>query len=105
MSTRQYKNSKLRRLYVPLICLILTSYFFYHSMIGHYGSHNHRRVVAQIEALRGELETLKLKRKELQKTVALLQNGTIERDMLDQQIRYHLNLIQSDEIVVLRSAQ
>ena len=90
---------------MPLVCLILTSYFFYHSMIGHYGSHNYRRVLAQTETLQGELVVLKNERKELKKTVSLLQNGTIERDMLDQQVRYRLNLIQADEIVVLRSMQ
>ena len=74
-------------------------------MIGHYGSHNYRRVLAQTSTLQEELVVLKNERKELKKTVSLLQNGTIERDMLDQQVRYRLNLIQADEIVVLRSMQ
>ena len=74
-------------------------------MIGQYGSHNYRHVLIETAQKRIELDELKKQSSELQKTVSLLQNGTIERDMLDQQIRYHLNLVQSDELVVLRPVQ
>jgi len=39
---------------------------------------------------------------ELKSRVKLLVDGSIEYDMLDEQARYHLNLIQNDEIVLMK---
>jgi len=50
-----------------------------------------------------ELEKLQGNREKLETRVALLRPGTMEKDMLDEQARYHLNLAREEEIVIFKS--
>ena len=52
--------------------------------------------------LQFQIADLEREREELANRVALLKNGSLERDMLDEQVRYQLNMIHNDEIVVMR---
>jgi cell division protein FtsB len=38
----------------------------------------------------------------LERRVQLMHDGTLEKDMLDEQARKNLNLAQSDEIIIMR---
>ena len=40
----------------------------------------------------------------MERRVQLLHDGTLEKDMLDEQARRALNLSQADEIVIMRSS-
>ena len=51
--------------------------------------------------LQFELARLREHRKSLDSSVALLREGRIEKDMLDQQVRHMLNLVKADELVIL----
>ena len=102
MATRQRKNSHLHRLIIPALCITLSSYFFYHSTTGKYGLESHRLTVERSLELQFELAALEREREELSNRVALMMNGSLERDMLDEQTRYQLNYAHGDEIVVMR---
>ncbi|MDJ0613033.1 MAG: septum formation initiator family protein [Rhizobiaceae bacterium] len=102
MATRQRKNSNLHRLVIPVFCLTLSAYFYYHSTIGKFGLESHRQTVERSLELEFRLASLRQDREELEKRVMLLKNGSIERDMLDEQARYNLNLLHGDEIVLMR---
>ncbi|MEM9333075.1 MAG: septum formation initiator family protein, partial [Pseudomonadota bacterium] len=91
MSTRQKKNIKAYVLILPLVCLLLSAYFMYHSLNGRYGYHSYENAVDQALHLEYQLASLREDRDRLIKRVRLLKNGSIEKDMLDEQARYHLN--------------
>ena len=50
--------------------------------------------------LDAELKSLVSKREKLQKQIQLLQDGTLERDMLDERARQALNLSRANEITI-----
>lgn len=100
MSTRQKKNTKVNKVWLPLFCMTLSSYFFYHSLNGRSGLEAQELTNLKHARLEMKLSDMKAQRQELEKRVLLLKSGTIEQDMLDEQARYHLNLIQEDEIAI-----
>ncbi len=105
MSTRQTKNSNLHKLLLPSICAVLSCYFAYHSMIGKYGLDSYKKTSEKVIQLEYRLAALHEESSELKSRVRLLLDGSIEYDMLDEQARYHLNLIQSDEIVIMKAVK
>lgn len=102
MSTRQKRNSNLHRLILPTICAVLSCYFVYHSMIGRYGLESYKQTSERAIKLEYRLAALREESTELKSRVKLLLDGSIEYDMLDEQARYHLSLVQDDEIVIMK---
>ena len=102
MSTRQKRNSNLHRLILPTICAVLSCYFVYHSMIGRYGLESYKQTSERAIKLEYRLAALRAESAELKSRVKLLLDGSIEYDMLDEQARYHLSLVQDDEIVIMK---
>lgn len=102
LTTRQTRNNPLNRLIVPALSLVLLAYFSYHAWSGRYGIESMRRMREEAVHLEFELAAIKLKRRSIEERVALLRDGTIERDMLDEQARMALNLLQNDEVAILK---
>jgi cell division protein FtsB len=100
MWTRQYKKRRLGRLVMPAITIAFLSYFGYHSIHGEFGL----KATEQFERQRAEREqklaVLMTKRKALERQVDLLSDGSIQRDMLDEEARSQLNMSRADEIVI-----
>ena len=71
-------------------------------MIGRHGLNSHQKALETTASLELKLANLQEESAKLKKRVKLLMDGSIEYDMLDEQARYHLNLIQDDEIVIMR---
>lgn len=103
MSTRQKRNSYRNRLILPVICAVLSCYFAYHSMIGRHGLESFEKTSERAIQLQYKLAALQEESSALKARVKLLMDGSIEYDMLDEQARYQLNLIQDDEIVIMRN--
>ncbi len=78
------------------------SYFGYHALYGGNGLYSKHIVEEQINDLQAKHEALRAAREALQKEVALLSDGTVEKDMLDEQARRALNVAQPGELVILR---
>ncbi len=104
MSTRQKRNTGLGKLVVPAFSILLSSYFFYHAQIGRYGTEAQIQLEEQAINLNYRLAAHRIERQQLEDRVRLLRNGTIERDMLDEQARYHLNLLHDDEITIMKTS-
>jgi cell division protein FtsB len=102
LSTRQKRNSRLDRLILPAICLLLLGYFIYHALNGRYGVVELAKIDEKIATLEFSLAAISNERKALEQKVLLLHDGTLERDMLDEQARYTLNLLAPDEISIPR---
>ena len=100
MSTRQKKIRNTGRFLVPVIAAGFITYFGYHSIHGERGLLAKERFEEQSVLLQQELDKLIAKRSHLQRRILLLQDGTFERDMLDERAREALNLSRPNEITI-----
>ncbi|HTO29920.1 MAG TPA: septum formation initiator family protein [Pararhizobium sp.] len=100
MWTKHHKKRKLGRFVMPLISIAFLSYFGYHSIHGEYGLRATEKFDRQRIERQTRLDELTMQRQTLEKEVALLSDGSLERDMLDEKARFGLNMSRSDEIVI-----
>jgi len=103
--TRQHRKRRTGVLIVPAITVAFLAYFGFHAFHGEFGIYNKHRLDAQAETLKGQLASIKAEREELEQRVQLLHDGTIEKDMLDEQARRALNLSRTDEVTIYRPVQ
>lgn len=103
MWTRQHKKRKSGALIVPAIAAAFLCYFGYHAFQGEFGIYAKYAFEERIVTLEAELEAIRARRAELEHRVALLSDGSLEKDMLDEHARRALNLAHEDEIVIYRS--
>lgn len=87
---------------MPILSLLVFGYFGTHAFTGEYGIRSHLKLQKKAVLLQQELEKTISMRKKLESRVALLRNGTIEKDMLDEQVRRNLGMVNQDDIVLLR---
>ncbi|CAN7521303.1 FtsB family cell division protein [Pararhizobium sp. LjRoot238] len=100
MWTKHHKKRKLGRFVMPLIAVAFLSYFGYHSIHGEFGLKATEKFDRQRVERQTRLDELTEQRKTLEKEVALLSDGSLERDMLDEKARFGLNMSRADEIVI-----
>ncbi len=101
MWTRQHKQRNTGRLIIPSLCVLFLAYFGFHAYHGEFGINSKYQLEAQTAELQGELDAVKARRIDLERRVKLLHEGTLEKDMLDEQARKALNLSQTDEITIM----
>ena len=102
MWTRQHKRRRTGALVVPAITAIVLTYFGFHAYHGEFGIYSKYRLEERTAAAQGRLDAVKAERATLEHRVSLLRDGTLEKDMLDQQARYQLNLAGKDEVIIVR---
>jgi len=102
MWTRHHKRRNTGRLIVPAITIVVLSYFGFHAYQGDYGLNAMGHLEARSKQLETELDSLLKTRTKLEERLALINDGTLERDMLDEQARRTLNFAREDEIVIFR---
>lgn len=102
MWTRQHKKRNTGRLIVPAISIAFLAYFGFHAYNGEFGIYSRYQYEARTVDLKAQLESVKARRIELERRVQLLHDGTLEKDMLDEQARKALSLSHSDEITIMR---
>lgn len=103
MWTRHHKKRKFGRLLLPAVTIAFLGYFGYHSVHGDYGLIAAENFEKQRIVKRRTLDALVVKRVALERQVALLSDGSLERDMIDEKARYQLNVSRPDEIVVFEA--
>ncbi|MHA6684608.1 FtsB family cell division protein [Mesorhizobium sp. A556] len=101
MWTRQHKQRNTGRLIIPLLCAVFVAYFGYHAYHGEFGITSRSRLQAETAGLQAQLDAVRTRRVDLERRVRLLHDGTIEKDMLDEQARSALNLSREDEITIM----
>jgi cell division protein FtsB len=101
MWTRQHKQRNTGRLIVPTLCVAFLAYFGFHAYHGEYGIYSKYRLQARTADLQSQLDAVKARRIELERRVQLLHDGTLEKDMLDEQARRALNVSHPDEVIVM----
>jgi cell division protein FtsB len=85
------------------MAIAFLSYFGYHCIHGDYGLRATEVFEQQRIAREKDLAALVAKRERLEKEVALLSDGSLDKDMLDEKARYQLNYSRADEIVVFHN--
>ncbi len=101
MWTSQRRRTNRGALIVPAMAVAFLTYFGFHAWNGEYGIYNKYRLEDQITALNSELEGLVSTRTALERRVQLLHDGTLEKDILDEQARKLLNLANGDEVIIM----
>ena len=102
MWTRQHKQRNTGRFIVPTISVLFLSYFGFHAYNGEYGIYSKYQLEARRAELAEKLDGIKARRMDLEQRVQLLHDGSLEKDMLDEQARRALNLAHRDELVIYR---
>ena len=100
MVIRTRKRRSLARFIAPLASLVIVGYFGFHAFNGQYGIRANLVMQKQMVDLKSELADLTQRRETLENRVALLREGTMEKDMVDQYVRAQLNMVREDEIVL-----
>ncbi len=103
MWTRQHRQRNTGRLILPLLTAVFLSYFGFHAYHGEFGIYSKYRLHDRAVELQASLDEVRGRRVELERRVQLLHDGTIEKDMLDEQARRALNMSQADEVTIIRS--
>lgn len=102
MWTKQHKKRYFGRLVTPLLAVAFCSYFGYHSIHGDLGLNATKEFEARRIEREVQLADLVKARTALERQVALMSDGSLEKDMLDEKARYSLNVSRSDEIVIFK---
>ena len=76
-------------------------YFGFHAFNGDYGIHAKYRLEERKASLEEELGRTIARREALEARTQLLHDGTLEKDMLDEQVRRTLGMARPDEVVIL----
>jgi cell division protein FtsB len=101
MWTRQRKRTRRSRLVLPALTVVCLAYFGFHAFHGSFGLYSKEQLDLRKADLTAELAQLTRTRESLERQVALLQDGSIERDMLDEQARLQLNYSQRRDLTIL----
>jgi cell division protein FtsB len=103
MWTRQHKRRRTGALIVPAIAAVVLTYFGFHAYHGEFGIYSKYRLEERTAAAQARLDAVRAEHARLEHRVALLRDGSLEKDMLDQQARYQLNLAAKNEVILLIS--
>ena len=101
MWTRQRKRTRRSRLVLPALTAVCLAYFGFHALHGSFGLYSKEQLDVRKSDLTTQLANLTRQRESLERQVALLQDGSIERDMLDEQARLQLNYSQKRDLTIL----
>ncbi len=105
MWTRQHRERRIGRLVLPILTTLFLAYFGYHAYHGAFGIYSRYELRDRATELEAQIDELHTQRVQLEQQVMLMHDGTLERDMLDEQARRALNFAQPDEVTILIPAQ
>ncbi len=105
MWTKQKRKSIRGRFILPVLTAAFLSYFGFNAYHGEYGLYSRIQLEEQKSVLNKQLGAITAEREALEKRVSLLRDGTIEKDMLDEQARRALNLSHPDEVTIIISRE
>lgn len=88
---------------IALIGLCLCVYFSYHTVRGERSLMQMYALSQNIETMSLEHNNIKAQRERLEKKVVMMRPGTINKDLLEEQVRLVLGYSHSDEVAILRN--
>ena len=93
-------SRRLKSLAAQLLGACVAGYFIYHAVQGDRGILAWLRVNQQLEAAQVELAQSATDRAALEQRVALLNNSSLDLDMLEERARIMLNFSDPDDVVI-----
>lgn len=90
-----------QRAFAPFLIFTLIGYFVYHSIQGDRGILSWLRLKDCLQKAERTLETKIGERKALEAKISCLRPDSLDRDLLDQQVREKLGYTHPDEVVIL----
>jgi len=103
MWTRQYRKSPLRHLVIPCIAAVSLAYFGFHGITGNLGLTSKAEYEQRLAGLEAELQALSTERAMLETRTAALSDGSLQRDVIDEQARLSLGLANANELILLHN--
>ena len=97
------KRFILRRNIMAVIGLCLRFYFAYHLVAGQRGYLRLMALEHKVAEASAEYETLKTERKNIETKVVMMRPGSIDRDLLEERVRYVLGYRYADEYDLLQN--
>lgn len=104
MWTRQYRKSPLRHFVIPCIAAASLAYFGFHGITGNLGLTSKAEYEQRLAGLEAELQSLSTARAMLETRTAALSDGSLQRDVIDEQARLALGLANPNELILLHNA-
>ena len=89
------------RLVWPLLMVLGSFYLLYHALHGERGLYAWFREQRQLEAVQEELIQTKAERERTELRVSHLRDGSLDLDLLDEQMRRMLGVMEPGEVVIL----
>jgi len=105
MWTQQKRRSNKSRFILPAFTIIVLIYFGYHIYHGEYGLESRRVTEQRIAMLNADYAALKAQNDFMKKRIALLRDGELEKDTLDEYARRALNVSRPNELTIITSPE
>ena len=99
---RSQEPLRLRQALIPLVCVIVLSYFAYHAVYGRHGFIAWLSLQNSVDTLQQQLEEVQATRRSLDQQVSLLRPESLDPDLLDERARATLGLAEPNEIVIFK---
>lgn len=93
---------RLRHALIPLVCLIVLSYFAYHAVYGRHGFIAWLSLQNSVDTLERQLAEVRATHRRLDQQVSLLRPESLDPDLLDERARATLGLANPNDIVIFR---
>jgi cell division protein FtsB len=93
---------RLRHALIPVVCLIVISYFAYHAVYGRHGFIAWLSLQNRVDTLTQQLDDTRLAREQLDRQVALLRPESIDQDLLEERAQVGLGFAHPDDVVIFR---
>ncbi len=91
----------MRRNFVLLMCLGLTTYFGFHTIQGGHGLDARSRLISRSNTLEQEIRALEAVRARLERDIALLSETSPDADLVDELARHMLGLAQPGDRLLI----
>ncbi len=97
--TKQQKSPT--RVIQPLMWLLLTFYIGYHALHGERGLYALMREKRELAELQTEYSSTKTEREKTELRVSHLRDNSLDRDLLDEQMRRMMGVMKKNEVMLL----
>lgn len=86
---------------MPLAWIALAVYLGYHTLHGDRGLYALWRQKAELHDLQTKLAQTRAERERMELKVSHLRDGSLDRDLLDEQLRRTMGMMRKDELLVM----
>lgn len=100
MSTRYKKQSLYGRLFLPVLTVLILTYFTFHAVNGRFGYRALQTEQLRLVELKEQRAILRNERKLMRDRANMLKLAAIDADLLDERARQLLGYVRSDELLI-----